>query len=84
MVHCPLGRGSEDAMQEYRNHDVIVRFDPKVCIHSGNCVRGLPAVFDVRRRAWVDVNAASAEAIAAQVAKCPSGALVVEWPGAGR
>ena len=71
-------------MQEYRNDDIIVRFDPKVCTHSANCVRGLPAVFDVRRRAWVDVSAASAEAIAAQVAKCPSGALAVEWPGKGR
>ncbi len=65
-------------MQEYRNDDIVVRFDPNVCIHSGNCVRGLPAVFDVRRRAWVDVNAAPAAAIAAQVAKCPSGALTVE------
>jgi uncharacterized Fe-S cluster protein YjdI len=71
-------------MQEYRNDDIIVRFEPKVCIHSGNCVRGLPAVFDVRRRAWVDVNAASAAAIAAQVAQCPSGALTIEWPGGGR
>lgn len=71
-------------MQEYRNDDILVRFDPKLCIHSGNCVRGLPAVFDVRRRAWVDVNAASAAAVAAQVEKCPSGALTVEWPGGGR
>jgi uncharacterized Fe-S cluster protein YjdI len=43
--------------------------------HSGVCVRGLRAVFDVKRKLWVDINAASADEIAAQVAKCPSGAL---------
>jgi hypothetical protein len=35
----------------------------------------LPAVFDVRRRPWVDVNAADADAIARAVELCPTGAL---------
>jgi uncharacterized Fe-S cluster protein YjdI len=65
-------------MQEYKNEHIIVRFDPKVCQHSGNCVRGLHAVFDTQARPWVNVNAASAEAIEAQIAKCPSGALSFE------
>ena len=69
-------------MQEYRNDAIIVRFDPHTCTHSGNCVRDLHAVFDVSRRAWIDVNAASAERIAAQVARCPSGALTCEILGA--
>lgn len=38
-------------------------------------MRGLPSVFDIKRTRWVDVTAATAEEIAAQVAKCPSGAL---------
>jgi uncharacterized Fe-S cluster protein YjdI len=33
-------------IQEYKNDAIIVRFDPRVCIHSGECVRGLRAVFD--------------------------------------
>lgn len=65
-------------MQEYKNAQIIVRFDPKVCVHSGNCVRGLHAVFDVQARPWVNVNAATADEIAAQIARCPSGALTVE------
>lgn len=52
-------------------------FDPERCTHSAKCVRGLPSVFDTKRKRWVDVGAASAEEIAAQVAKCPSGALQV-------
>jgi uncharacterized Fe-S cluster protein YjdI len=52
-----------------------VRFDPKICIHSGVCVRGLRAVFDVEKRPWVNVEGANAEAIAEQIKRCPSGAL---------
>jgi len=48
---------------------------PAVCIHSGVCFRGLPQVFDPRRRPWVAIEAGSTEAIVAQVDNCPSGAL---------
>lgn len=62
-------------LQSYEGDGFAVTFDPGICIHSGKCVRGLPAVFDVRRKRWVDVQAATGDAIAAQIAKCPSGAL---------
>ena len=65
-------------MQEYTNPAITVRFDPRVCIHSGVCVRGLQAVFDVKKRPWVNVEGASAEAIAEQIRRCPSGALSYE------
>jgi uncharacterized Fe-S cluster protein YjdI len=65
-------------MQEYRNSTITVRFDPKVCIHSGVCVRGLGLVFDVKKRPWVNVEGASAESIAEQIRQCPSGALSYE------
>jgi hypothetical protein len=38
-------------------------------------VRALSAVFDPQRRPWVDPNAASADAIATAVLRCPTGAL---------
>lgn len=62
-------------LQVYETPDIIVTFDPEVCIHSGVCVRGLPAVFDVRRKRWVRPELASRAEVAAQVARCPSGAL---------
>ena len=65
----------EKRIQTYAGEGITVTFDPNICTHSGMCVRGLPAVFDVSRTRWVDVSAAPAEAIAAQVAQCPSGAL---------
>ena len=66
-------------MQEYKKSDkVVVRYDPSICIHAGECVRGLPSVFSLSRKPWIDVNAATAAAIIEQVKRCPSGALSYE------
>lgn len=68
-------------VQVYETPDITVTFEPDVCIHSGVCVRGLPAVFDVSRARWVAPEAAPAERVAAQVERCPSGALRWYAPG---
>lgn len=62
-------------LQTYEAPGIVVTFDPNVCRHTGVCLAGLPAVFDVRRKRWVRPELASPEAVAAQVARCPSGAL---------
>jgi len=62
-------------LQTYEAPAITVTFDPNVCIHSGECVSGLPLVFDVRRKRWVRPELAPADQVAAQVARCPSGAL---------
>ena len=65
-------------MQEYKNDKLVVRYDPAICIHAGACVRGLPSVFNVSKKPWIDVNGASPAAIIEQVKECPSGALTYE------
>ena len=67
-------------LQTYVTDDITVTFDPEVCIHSGVCLQVLPAVFDVRRRRWVRPELASAEAVAAAIRQCPSGALQYRVP----
>jgi uncharacterized Fe-S cluster protein YjdI len=62
-------------MQEYRNHKIVVRYDPAICIHAGECVRGLSSVFDISKKPWINVNGASPDAIVDQIKRCPSGAL---------
>jgi uncharacterized Fe-S cluster protein YjdI len=61
--------------QTYESDDIIVTFDPDVCIHSGVCVRGLPDVFDIKRKRWIRPELQPAGRVADQVMKCPSGAL---------
>ena len=62
-------------IQTYEAPGITVTFDPNLCKHTGICVRGLPAVFDVKEKRWVRPELASPEQVAAQVASCPSGAL---------
>ena len=65
-------------MQEYKNDKLVVRYDPGICIHAGECVRGLPSVFNVSKKPWIDANGASPAAIIEQLKCCPSGALTYE------
>jgi len=41
-------------------------------------VRGLPSVFNVSKKPWIDVNGAVVDAIIERVKRCPSGALTYE------
>jgi uncharacterized Fe-S cluster protein YjdI len=63
------------AAKEYRAGAVVVSYDPDVCIHAAECVRGLPRVFDPQARPWIQPANAAPEDIRAVVGKCPSGAL---------
>ena len=62
-------------LQVYESPGIKVTFDPNVCTHSGNCVRGLPAVFNVKNKPWISPGQATVDAVEQQVARCPSGAL---------
>ncbi|HET7025297.1 MAG TPA: (4Fe-4S)-binding protein [Gemmatimonadales bacterium] len=71
-------------LQVYQTPEITVTFDPNVCIHSGHCVRSLPAVFDVRRKHWIRPELAAADDVARVVAGCPSGALQYRRGNDGR
>ncbi len=67
--------GGRGGARDYEADGITVHWDPSRCIHSGNCLRGLPAVFDNTARPWVSVGAATADEVALTVDTCPSGAL---------
>jgi uncharacterized Fe-S cluster protein YjdI len=67
----------EKRLQVYEAPGVTVTFDPNICQHTGICLRGLPAVFDVTRKRWIRPELASPEEVIAQVGRCPSGALQI-------
>jgi uncharacterized Fe-S cluster protein YjdI len=64
--------------KHYTNGEITVTWKPDTCIHSAVCIAGLPGVFDVDRSPWIDMKAATTEAIIAQVGQCPSAALTWE------
>ena len=60
---------------KYSNGEVTIVWQPHLCIHSGNCARGLPGVFKPKEKPWITAENSTTEKIIAQVKECPSGAL---------
>jgi uncharacterized Fe-S cluster protein YjdI len=61
--------------KEYSNGEVTIVWKNALCIHSGNCVRGLHEVFNSKVNPWINAAGAPTDKIIEQVKKCPSGAL---------
>ncbi|MFF5553863.1 (4Fe-4S)-binding protein [Streptomyces olivaceoviridis] len=65
----------EEELRSYNGSDITVSFDSARCLHFAECLRGLPAVFDVKARPWISPDNADADSVAEVVQRCPSGAL---------
>ena len=57
------GRKHPGVERAYRNERIVVYWEPKLCIHSANCIRGLRQVFNPAARPWVAIDAATADQI---------------------
>lgn len=62
----------------YPKEDITVEWYPELCIHCQECVNGLPEVFNLEARPWVNVEAATKDKIVEQVNKCPPQALRIK------
>ncbi|MFT4735994.1 MAG: putative Fe-S cluster protein YjdI [Cyclobacteriaceae bacterium] len=62
-------------MKQYKNDAITVNWEPAKCIHSENCWRGLPGVFNPKSKPWIQVDGATADELSKQIDACPSGAL---------
>jgi len=47
----------------YSNGEVTIVWQPELCIHSGNCVRGLPGVFKPKEKPWITPESSATEKI---------------------
>jgi CDGSH-type Zn-finger protein/uncharacterized Fe-S cluster protein YjdI len=65
----------EKKVNLYQSDEITVSYDLKRCIHAGECVRGLPEVFDVEKKPWIQPDRARAEAIADVIKKYPTNTL---------
>ena len=62
-------------MKEYANDELVVFWGPEGCVHSRNCVMGLPKVFNRSKGPWIDMDGATSGDIMKTVDQCHSGAL---------
>ena len=65
----------KDITKKYTNGEVTIVWKSELCIHSGNCFRGLNEVFNPQRRPWVSPDGTTSSKIIEQIKRCPSGAL---------
>jgi uncharacterized Fe-S cluster protein YjdI len=65
-------------IKEYTNGEIIVVWQSGKCIHSGNCVKNLHAVFQPKTQPWIKINNATSADIVTTVSLCPSGALSIK------
>jgi len=63
------------ATRDYPAEGLTIHWDSSLCYHAAECVKAQPEVFDPKRRPWIEPDAASGDAIAAAIDRCPSGAL---------
>lgn len=68
----------KEITKKYTNGEITVTWKPGMCIHSAVCFKGLPEVFDPRRKPWIEMDQSSTEKIMEQIKRCPSGALSFE------
>ena len=71
----PSPRQERGPAKTYADERIEVDWEPRLCIHTRECVRRLGAVFDPERRPWIDVSGAEADEIAETILACPTGAL---------
>lgn len=68
---------NKNITKHYANGEITVVWQSCKCIHSANCVKNLPQVFNTRASPWINVENASTDEIISTVNKCPSGALSI-------
>lgn len=61
--------------KDYEGNGIVVHWTPELCKHSGRCVTAAPTVFDNNARPWIQPAQLDADALAAVIDTCPSGAL---------
>ncbi len=59
----------------YKKESLNIHWKPELCIHSANCIKGLPRVFNPKIKPWVNQENAGIDELITTINTCPSGAL---------
>src|SRR5690349_4376522 len=57
-----LDRMLPKPVQVRRSETIEVSYDPNICSHAAECLRGLPQVFDLQARPWIQPDHAEVDA----------------------
>lgn len=62
-------------MKEYKKENLTIIWKLELCEHAAECIKGLPQVFNDKKRPWINLEMADKQEVIDVVKKCPSGAL---------
>lgn len=65
----------KDKCRDYAGKSITILDNRGVCAHAGECTDGLPSVWRMGEKPWIDPDGADVENIIATIRACPSGAL---------
>lgn len=66
---------NREIIKEYTNGELTIIWKPRTCIHSAECVKRLPNVYNPNEKPWIKAENATTEELKEQIEACPSGAL---------
>ncbi len=69
--------------RQYKGEKITVSFEMARCVHAAECAKGLPSIFNLKQRPWVNPDGADPEVISNVILQCPSGALKFERTDGG-
>ena len=75
MKKVSSARYEKGVIKKYASDKIEVTWKPELCVHAGNCYKGLPNVFNPKNRPWIKIDAATSEEVIHQVKQCPTDAL---------
>lgn len=66
---------NRESVKEFSNGEITVFWQAEKCIHSANCLIGLPDVFNPKKKPWINIHASNSKDIMKTIDTCPSRAL---------
>ena len=63
----------------YNNGEIVVSFDPCLCIHSGKCKEKVSKIFRTSKLPWVNKDGSKTHRMIKHISKCPSKALHYDY-----
>lgn len=66
---------NNEIAKEYSNGEITIFWKHELCIHSANCLMGMPRVFNNRRNPWINLAGANSKEVMKIIDSCPSRAL---------
>ena len=73
---------NKDSVKEFSNGEVTVFWKSELCIHSANCLIGLPNVFNSKKKPWINVHASNSKEIMKIVGANPATRVAtIEYEG---